>query len=257
MSVKELAERWMRALPTVLTPELRGGYLRSELGAAAPADLAVALDEVCGRAEQADPRARDVLAAAVVVLADPQYAHLVEMLRELAVLRALLPLGRLLRRPASHTVTDTLSTGAAAAAGAAGRALTLGERKSLARRPSRETLDRLLADPHPAVVRNLLANPRLTEVDVVRMAARRPGYPEVIGEIARHPHWSQRPRVRLAIVQNPGSPPEVAVAMVGLLIRPELEEVLRAGDVPVAVRAAARELLERRPPTPEPPGRVQ
>ena len=63
-----------------------------------------------------------------------------------------------------------------------GRPLTLGERKSLARRPDRAMLDRLLHDPHPDVIRRLLRNPRLTEDDVVRLAARRPGRPEVLVE---------------------------------------------------------------------------
>ena len=38
------------------------------------------------------------------------------------------------------------------------RPLTLGERKSLARQPSRAALARLLRDPHPAVVELLLDN---------------------------------------------------------------------------------------------------
>jgi hypothetical protein len=129
--------------------------------------------------------------------------------------------------------------------------LTLGERRALARQPSRKAFDKLLSDPLPMVVKNLLENPRLTEDDVLRMAARRPAYPQVIGEVARHPTWSQRARVRMAIVQNPGTPPELSVPLVRLLIRPELMQVVSAPDVPAVVRAAASELLERRPPVPE------
>ncbi len=101
------------------------------------------------------------------------------------------------------------------------------------------------------VVKNLLQNPRLTEDDVLRMAARRPAYPEVIGEVAQHPVWSQRARIRMAIVQNPGAPPDIAVPLVRLLNRPELQQVASAPDVPAVVRAAATELLERRPPVPD------
>ncbi|HVY44664.1 MAG TPA: hypothetical protein VHB21_02250, partial [Minicystis sp.] len=122
---------------------------------------------------------------------------------------------------------------------------------ALARRSSRVALDRLLRDPHPVVIHNVLLNPRLTEEDVVRLAARRPAYADVLVEIARHPDWSQRARVRRALVQNPFTPAEVAVPLVRLLIRPELREVLAAPDVPAIVRAAAKELLERRPPVPE------
>jgi hypothetical protein len=101
------------------------------------------------------------------------------------------------------------------------------------------------------VAQNLLQNPMLTEDDVLRMVTRRPAYPEVICEVARHPVWSQRARVRMGIVQNPGAPPEITVPMVRLLIRPELEQVVSATDVPAVVRAAAGELLERRPPVPD------
>ena len=55
----------------------------------------------------------------------------------------------------------------------------------------------------------------------------------------------------MTIVQNPGAPPEIAVPLLRLLIRPELQRVTSAADVPAVVRAAAGELLERRPPVPD------
>ena len=61
----------------------------------------------------------------------------------------------------------------------------------------------------------------------------------------------QRGRLRMAILQNPGTPPDVSVPLVRLLVRPELLRLLHSPDVPKVVRAAARELLERRPPVPE------
>ncbi len=247
-----LAARWSRSVPSLREIPLRVAYLRSELTGRPLAAVAAALDELCGRAEQADPVAREVLAAAVTVLADPTSADLADALRQVAEHAALLALARLLRRrtrgePApDRPVIDarTLATSSS------GRVLTLGERRALARRPSRAAFDKLLRDPHPMVVQNLLQNPLLTEDDVVRMAARRPAYPEVISEVARHPVWSQRARVRMAIVQNPGAPPEIAVPMVRLLIRGELQQLTAAADVPGVVRAAATELLLRRPPVP-------
>src|SRR5207237_1853542 len=46
-----------------------------------------------------------------------------------------------------------------------GRALTLGERKALARSSRRELVAHLVRDPHPDVVRILLDNPVMTERD--------------------------------------------------------------------------------------------
>ena len=249
----DLAAHWLRSIPAVRELALRASYLRFEMDRYPLAEVAAALDELAGRAEQADPVAREVLASAVTILTDPEGGERADALRRVAGEAALLPLGRLLRKrlkseptadapPIDERLLATSSTG---------RILTLGERKALARRPTRAALDKLLRDPHPAVIRNLLANPRLTEDDVVRLAARRPAFRDVIGEIARHPAWSRRARVRMALVQNPGTPPEISVPMVQLLIRPELDQVIQAVDVPALVRAAARELLDRRPPVPE------
>ena len=73
-----------------------------------------------------------------------------------------------------------------------GRPLTLGERKSLARKPDRRMFDRVLRDPHPDVIALLLQNPRLTETDVVRLCSRRPGVAEVLSRVFAS-RWSLRP----------------------------------------------------------------
>lgn len=249
-----LARRWLRATPSLKSLALRAAYLRSELDRHSIETIALALDALTGLAEQADPAARAVLTSLIPTLADPDLADRVAALRRASIQGALLPLGRLVRAGPLELPKPAPIDERKLAATSAGRALTLGERRSLARRPTRAAFDKLLRDPHPLVIHNLLRNPRLTEDDVLRLAARRPALASVIVEILRHPEWSQRARVRMAIIQNPGAPPEIAVPLVRLLIRPELHQILAAADVPAMVRAAAQELLERRPPVPEPGG---
>jgi hypothetical protein len=247
--MSDLAVRWTRSVTSLRESALRATFLRSEIVRADLETLAIAMNDLCAQAEQADPRAREVLTAVMPALSDPELKARIEQVRTIAAERALWPLARLLRKGRRSKPSSAHS--APMADPGAGRSLTLGERRALARRPSRAALDKLLSDPHPMVVRNVLGNPRITEDDVVRMAAKRPAHAGAILEIARHPRWSHRPRVRMAIVQNPGTPPEVAVPMISLLIRPELIQVLGAQDVPAVVRAAATELLQRRPPVPE------
>jgi hypothetical protein len=129
-----------------------------------------------------------------------------------------------------------------------GRELTVGERRSLARRPSRRAFDRLLSDPHPLVIRQLLENPMVTEEDVVRLATRRPARLEVMRELAQSPRWLSRPRVRMSVLLNPGSPPEMAGPLLVLCTRGELSLVMESTDAPGVLRATARELRQRRPP---------
>ena len=210
--------------------------------------LARALDVVCERAEQAEAAAREALLAVVDAFNSEAMGETVQRLREQAVGDSLLALERLVRAPCSTIrVTESVKPESPFAAGQ-GRALTLGERKSLARRPDRDTMERLLADPHPDVIRRVLRNSRITEDDVVRLAAKRPGRGEVLAEIARCTKWSHHPRVRMAVVMNPATPPEIAARIAGLLLRPELDLVARSPGVPASIRALCLEHLERRPP---------
>lgn len=226
---------------------VREAWLRDRLSSVALPLAAAALDQLCLDAEQAHEGPREVLISVVQVLADPSADELSQHLREEAAGASLVALSRLLRRPVTRPregrreerIPDY----------GTGRPLTLGERKALARRPDRASFDKLLRDPHPAVIQNLLANPKLTEDDAIALACRRPAEPQIIAAIARSSKWSVRPRVRMSIVLNPGSPPEIAVPLVALLVRPELRLVVELTDAHPAVRAAARELLLRRPPT--------
>jgi hypothetical protein len=242
----------VRATLSLGDAALRAAYVASVVRAWSPAVLAEALDVVCQRAEQAEAGAREALVAIVDALNGEGMSGVVQRLREEASGSTLLALERLIRHPVRGLrgvgASETDLAKAKVPEDEKGRPLTLGERKSLARRPDRETTTRLLADPHPAVIHRLLANPRVLEDDVVRLAAKRPGRADVLAEIARSTRWVHRPRVRLALVMNPGTPPAIAARIVGLLLRPELALVARSPGVPPAVRAVCLEHLERRPP---------
>jgi len=227
------------------------GYLRSELGSRALSAVADALDIVCLAAEQAEPDAREMLVAVVDLLADKEQSVLSQRLREEAAGRSLLALGRLLRRPVaspSRAPSAPPNADARVPDYGTGRTLTLGERRALARRPTRKAMEKLFADPHPMVIRTLLANPKVVEDDVVRLTARRPADPEVVAEVARSPRWAHRVKVRMAIVLNPDTPVELSIPLLALLVRPELELVASGSSLSPTLRAAARDLLERRPP---------
>jgi len=245
------ADAIVRTVRAIAEPELRVLYLVAllrdgELGAIAPA-----LDVVCARAEQAEPAAREALVALVDALQDPKLEASVQRLREEAAGVPHLALERLVRpSPTTRPRTVPDPDEDRIPDYGRGRPLTLGERKSLARKPDRAMTERLLRDPHPDVIKMLLANPKVTEDDVLSLAARRPCRPDVLSEIARSPRWAHRPRIRMALVLNPDTPLETAAPLVGLLMRQELRLVATSTTVPPALRALCLEHLERRPPSP-------
>jgi len=127
-----------------------------------------------------------------------------------------------------------------------GRPLTLGERKALARRPTAELLDRLARDPEPEVIRALLSNSRLTEQEVVLIAALRPQTPANLREVFRARRWSSRYHVRRALAMNPHTPGEIAVRVLAFLTTLDLAEVAADAQLGPAVRREAKALRRRR-----------
>jgi hypothetical protein len=120
----------------------------------------------------------------------------------------------------------------------------VGYRISLARRPIRRLLDRLLFDPDARVIRNVLGNPRLIEADVVALAASRRASAEVLEVIAQDSRWITRYPVRLALASNPAAPAHLVVSLLPYLFRQDLRAV--ASSSPRQdIRAHAQALLER------------
>lgn len=245
--VDELS-RLKRLLLSFPEPSFRLAWLRDRLGRVTSEEGARLLNGLLEESEAADPDAREVLLTLAMLFIDSSNRKLLGRMRREARRQALLSLERLLRparRPAAqappHDEQPVPDYGM-------GRELTLGERRSLARRPNRAAFEKLLADPHPMVIRLLLANPKMIEDDAVRLASRRPARAEVIREVAGTHRWLSRTRVRMAILHNPGSPPDIAIPLVGLCTRSQLRELLESTAAQLSVRATARELLDRRPP---------
>ena len=122
----------------------------------------------------------------------------------------------------------------------------MGLRISLARRPVPRLLDRLLFDPDARVVRTILGNPRLTEAEVVKLAASRRATPEVLEIIAQDNRWIARYLVKVALANNPATPVRVVRGLLPYLLHQDLRAVA-AGSSRTEVRAEAATLLARRP----------
>lgn len=189
------------------------------------------------RAESGDARAQEALAAIAGALSDLADDEVAAAIYAEAQRRNALGVRRLLMRPAparrfnpneEQTVDREM------------RKVDLGMRKQMARRADPVLLSRLQTDPDPAVIANLLRHPRLTEPEVVRMAARRPGRPEVLGEIYRSPRWGVRTRVRYALANNPYTPTDLSLKLVPLLPLTELKSVALNGTLHEEVRRAAQ-----------------
>jgi hypothetical protein len=117
--------------------------------------------------------------------------------------------------------------------------MTVGERISLARTAGRGALAPLLGERDIRVLRSLLGNAQLIEIDAVRLASDPGATPEALVALARDPRWGSRRSVRLALVKNPQTP--AAEALNALLGLPhwDLQRLAADSAVPRLVRVAA------------------
>ncbi len=166
--------------------------------------------------------------------------------------RMLLPREAKLTPPKTHAASDPVAVYLK-------RQVPLGEKRSLARGKDKHLLERLLLDPHPLVVRNLLLNPALTEEWVLRIATQRPVSPTILREVSDSAGWFGRYRVRLALARNPYTPTDLAIRCVPELQAPDLFDMADDGTLHSEVRLAASEEFGRRRPArikPAGPSRV-
>ena len=121
--------------------------------------------------------------------------------------------------------------------------LTLGERRGLAKSHLIRHLEKLLSDPDPEVVENLLNNPRITEKEVLKIASKRPNSPVVLKRVALHNKWSKRYDVLKAISRNPYAPTRVSIALVEFMLSQDLSAISEDTTIHPEVKQAAKEVL--------------
>ena len=94
---------------------------------------------------------------------------------------------------------------------------TLGERKALAMSKDCDVLDRLMRDRNEQVISILLRNPRITELDVVRIAAAPRVSLGAIEAIMNNHKWIRRYAVKKALVFNVYTPRNIARSLLPAL----------------------------------------
>jgi hypothetical protein len=104
-------------------------------------------------------------------------------------------------------------------------------------------LEKLLVDPDPIVIRNLLNAPRLTEREVVKIAAARTTSARVLLEILKSRRFGNREHVRIAVTRNSRTPVAVALSVLPSLDSRAITEIARDPKVNEALRAAALAMM--------------
>jgi hypothetical protein len=125
--------------------------------------------------------------------------------------------------------------------------MSLGERISMARRPSRALIAALRDSTEPGVLRALLGNSRLVEADAVRIASGTKTPAEALRALATDPTWGVRRSVRMALLLNPRTPVPVALHLIRGSSRHDLARLAADDGAPRIVRIGAERRLTENP----------
>jgi hypothetical protein len=209
-----------------------------------PRIIVQVIDEICRKAEERAPGYQEALFALIDIhaitglLGYPKMSEIYLSSKEMGCERVT----RLLSNPPSkkkrYSEYDFVE-------GQDLNQITLGEKRSLSKGFKKDTLDRLVYDPDPHVMRNLLNNPRITEIDVLKAASKRPVSEEILIEIFNNKKWSERYSIKRALVKNPYTPTRLALGLVNFMLVQDLKEISRDRTLHQVVKGAAEELLKK------------
>ena len=124
-----------------------------------------------------------------------------------------------------------------------GRALTLGERRALARRPTVRSIERLLSDQDHVVIKHLLQNPRLTESLILRIVTNQSQSSMTLLMIFDHSVWGKRRDIQRALALNPRSPLAIRCSLAFALNQEDCEHILRENQVPLPLKVSLRKQI--------------
>lgn len=124
--------------------------------------------------------------------------------------------------------------------------ITFGERISLARRSSTAVAGALLLDKEAQVWKTALENPRLTEAVIVKALQRATPSVTFVQAVCRHPKWSLRHEIRVALLRNAHTPMARALEFARHVPPPILRDVLHVSKLPEKVKEYLRKELQRR-----------
>jgi len=124
--------------------------------------------------------------------------------------------------------------------------ISSGERLSLARRASTRVAAALLCDPEQRVVDAALDNARLTEVWVVRALQKGRAPEGLVEAVCRHPKWSLRRDVQIALLRNQHTPAARAIYFAKSLPTEVLRDIVSHARISATVKIELlREIHER------------
>jgi hypothetical protein len=126
------------------------------------------------------------------------------------------------------------------------RKMTVAERVKLALSGNKEARQILARDPVKLVQSCMLKNPRVTVDEALVMAKNRSLSGEILRRIAAERDWVRQYSVRIALVQNPKTPLQVALGLLTGVQERDMRLLSKSKNVSSVLQSQARRILARK-----------
>lgn len=124
--------------------------------------------------------------------------------------------------------------------------LNIGQKIKLSIMGNREARTILIKDPNRIVSKAVLKNPRLTDSEIVLIAQSKIVNEEILREIADSRKWARLYQVKLALVNNPKTPPHVSINLIRQLRDFDLRNLRWNKNLPGVISTAVKQIMHDR-----------
>lgn len=124
--------------------------------------------------------------------------------------------------------------------------MSMNEKMILAPKADRVERMALLKDLNPSVARLIIRNPRISDLEIVRIAKDMGTPADVLDAIGKNRKWVQNPEVKSAIVRNPRTPSRLALRQLALLSTKEISLLAKSQHVRENIKREALKVLTQR-----------
>lgn len=126
------------------------------------------------------------------------------------------------------------------------QALSIGQKVRLAMMGNQAARGILIKDNRQVVAMAVLRSPRLTDKEIAAFAKNKSLSDQVIRVISRNREWTKLYDVKKSLIQNPKTPPELAMRFVPSMHDRDLRDLARNKEIPSFVKATAARTYSQR-----------
>ena len=104
----------------------------------------------------------------------------------------------------------------------------------------------LIRDRKTMVAMSVLRSPRLSEKEIAAYAANKTLPDQVIRVIAKKRDWVKHYSIKKSLVQNPKTPPDLALRFMKMLTEKDLRDIGRNKEIPTFIMHGAKRIIQQR-----------